>query len=99
MGRMTIAPVGGLGAAIHHAQRGMQDAAQRFAQAAEAIAAPAAPVRETPPAVTPPLAMDMPAMDMPGAMISAMQAQRAYEANIATIRTADAMQRELLRSM
>jgi hypothetical protein len=93
---MDIAPTGGLGAALHHARRGMRDAGERLAEAAGRIAQSG--VARAPPADAS-LLTPQAQPDLPFTMTDALIAQRAYVANLLTARTADEMAKELLRSV
>jgi hypothetical protein len=95
-GSMDIAPTGGLGVAMQHAQRGLRDATERFAEAAERIAAIG--VARAPPADAS-LLTPQTEPDLPFTMTDAVLAQRAYIANLLTVRTADEMAEDLLRSV
>lgn len=97
----TVSASGGLDAALSASLRGAQGAAERFARATGRIATsgtdtPRAPDPVSAPPGGPGMLASQEAVDVPGALIQARMAQRAYEANLAVMKRADAMERAAL---
>jgi flagellar basal body rod protein FlgC len=88
--------------AINASIQGMQRATDRLAEAATVVAAPAAsPARGSDPSPAPPtgnegLTTAQASGDIERAMVDAMQARRAYEANAKALETNAQLQREAL---
>lgn len=97
-----IGPSASLDAALAASLRGAQAASERFGRAAGRIAAagsetPRAPDPVGPPASGSSLLAVQQTSDLATEMIQMRVAQRAYEANLAVMRRADAMQEEAIR--
>jgi len=93
-------PIAGAGLALPRpmasALQGLQRAAAQAGDAAGRIAASGAPM---PSAASPAMTEAMEsAPDLARASIDLLAARRAYQANAVTLRTADAMERDLLRA-
>lgn len=97
----TVSASSGLDAALSASLRGAQGAAERFARAAGRIAAAGTETARAPDPVParpggPDLLATQEAVDVPGELIQARMAQRAYEANLAVMKRAAAMERDAL---
>jgi hypothetical protein len=101
---MSIQPVqGGLGAAIAASLRGAQAATDRLANSAESIAGAAAEstrgaeIAPAPPTGNAALVGLQEGASIETALVDQRQAQRAYQANVTALRTADELQKGRLR--